>query len=347
MGWKAILSMVKYLVSMRTFKKQERKYLCIMAKTITHSIDYCCELLEKGEVVAIPTETVYGLAASIRIPDAIEKIFNVKGRPKYNPLIVHITGVDELSSVAKDIPEKALQLATNFWPGPLTLILPKREGISDLVTAGMPTVGVRVPGHPLTLKLLKQLDFPIAAPSANPFTRISPTSAKQVQNYFGDTITVLDGGSCQVGLESTIVGFENGTPIIYRKGGIAIEAIEALVGKVNIVEKEITAPVAPGMLAKHYSPKTELWVVTDIAKRLLKTPHKKVGILAFTSTNFDKATMVKTLSPNANLEEAAKNLYTYLNELDDANLDLIIAEKFPEVGLGVSINDRLKRASYR
>ncbi|MEO1010998.1 MAG: L-threonylcarbamoyladenylate synthase [Bacteroidota bacterium] len=316
-----------------------------MYANITKDITLCQRLLQKGELVSVPTETVYGLGANIYDDIAIRKIFALKGRPFFNPLIVHIHHLDQLSTLTKTIPETARRLAGEFWPGPLTLILPKRPEISDLITAGKPTVAVRIPAHPMTLELLQKLDFPIAAPSANPFTCISPTTAQHVADYFGDRIpAILDGGACTVGLESTIIGFEGPTPIVYRKGGISIEAIEALVGGVRLVTENEEAPQAPGMLLKHYAPRTKV-VLNDTPQNALQAfEGHKVGILSFTKKHFPGAIHVETLSQTGNLEEAAQKLFAALHRLDEARLDVIIAERFPEKGLGISINDRLERA---
>lgn len=316
-----------------------------MTNTITKDIGYCQELLRNNELVAIPTETVYGLAANIYNDDAVRKIFEMKERPLFNPLIVHIHHLDQLSSLAKSVPEAATKLAARFWPGPLTLVLEKHADVSDLVTAGKSTVAIRMPNHPYTLKLLQGLDFPIAAPSANPFTRVSSTSAQHVADYFGEQISaILDGGPCTVGLESTIVGFDGETAVVYRKGGISTEAIEACVGTVRVLTKNEDAPQAPGMLAKHYSPRTKLILSDDILEAIKGFTNQKIGVLAFYESNFARAKMVETLSPKRNLNEAAKNLFAALHRLDQASLDIIIAERFPNEGLGISINDRLERA---
>ncbi len=225
------------------------------------------------------------------------------------------------------------------------MILQKQPNVPNIITAGKATVGVRMPDHPMALELLKGLPFPLAAPSANPFTKVSPTSAQHVAHYFGDRIpAILDGGPCEVGLESTIVGFEGENPIVYRKGGISIEAIEAIVGKVTLLTENETAPQAPGMLLKHYSPRTPLIVSTTIQKSIEMHPNKRIGILSFYSNDFSGAEIIKVLSPTRNLEEAAKTLFAALHDLDTLHLDLIIAEHFPEEGLGSSINDRLFRA---
>jgi L-threonylcarbamoyladenylate synthase len=318
-----------------------------MKANITTDIGHCQALLRQGELVAIPTETVYGLAANIHDEAALRRIFEVKGRPLFNPLIVHIHHADQVDTLATDIPEKARLLMETFWPGPLTLILPKKAAVSDLITAGKSTVAIRIPRHPITRELLKDLGFPIAAPSANPFTKVSPTSAQHVASYFGDRIpAILDGGPCEVGLESTIVGFEGDAPIIYRKGGVSVEAIVASVGQVRLVLKDEKAPVAPGMLLKHYAPNTPLVISDDITQTLKAHLGAKMGVLSFAENHFPAALVVKVLSPKRDMAQAAQNLYAFLHELDGMGLDGIIVERFPDVGLGRSINDRLERAQH-
>lgn len=322
-------------------------YFCNeMKSVITTDINLCQKLLQNNQVVAIPTETVYGLAGNIFEEEAIEKIFKIKGRPLFNPLIVHIHSLSQLDALVSELPEAATRLMKTFWPGPLTLILPKKEGVSNLITAGKPTVGVRMPKHPMARTLLQGLSFPLAAPSANPFTKISATSAQHVASYFGDEIpAILDGGPCEVGLESTIVGFEKNVPVVYRKGGVSLEAIKACVGTVKLLTKEENAPVAPGMLLKHYSPDTKLIISKDIEQSIVNHVHLKVGVLSFYKNDYTNCTL-KILSAKQDLTEAAKNLFAALHELDQLNLDLIITECFPEEGLGISINDRLERAQY-
>ncbi len=316
-----------------------------MGTSITTDIKKCQQLLTDGKLVAIPTETVYGLAANALDTNAVKAIFETKGRPAFNPLIVHIHEKKQLSMLAKQIPENAYKLANAFWPGSLTLILLKQDLVPDIITAGKATVGIRMPNHPLALQLLKGLAFPLAAPSANPFTRVSPTSAKHVADYFGNRIpAILDGGTCSVGLESTIVGFDGETPILYRKGGISIEAIEAVVGTLVLSTENETSPEAPGMLLKHYSPRTPLLVCDDLQESLKVYAGKRVGVLSFSTTDLPSAEIVLSLSRNQSLEEAAAKLFEALHSLDAKNLDIILAERFPENGLGSSINDRLYRA---
>ncbi|WP_299098592.1 L-threonylcarbamoyladenylate synthase [uncultured Winogradskyella sp.] len=323
--------------------------MSIISKDISKAI----QLLTDENIVAIPTETVYGLAGNIYSKKAITSIFETKKRPFFNPLIVHIPSIDSLSTIVENIPEKAQLLADAFWPGPITLVLKKKAIIPDLITGGKDTVAVRVPNHPTTLELLKQLDFPLAAPSANPFSSISPTTAQHVETYFKDTLKmVLDGGACKSGIESTIIGFENDEPIIYRLGSTAIEDIEAIVGKIEIkntvteAPKQKTIPNAPGMLARHYAPKTKTVLTDNIPKALKQYKNLRIGLLVF-DTEF-KNDAIKTqivLSKTGNLKESASKLYDALHQLDTFDLDIIIAEKFPDNGLGKSINDRLNRAT--
>lgn len=314
---------------------------------ISKDLDLAKNLLENDEVVAIPTETVYGLAGNIFSEKAIKKIFETKQRPFFNPLIVHVHSIDSLAEVCKEIPLKAKLLANMFWPGPLTLVLKKRNSISDLVTGGKDTVAVRIPNHPLTLDLLSKLDFPLAAPSANPFGSISPTTAEHVANYFSNTLPlVLDGGNCENGIESTIIGFENEEPILYRLGAFSREEIESIVGPILIKNKNENAPEAPGMLTRHYAPLTKTILVNDVKKEIEKYPTKRIGLLLFNNVTIDKEdVVVEILSKKGSFKEATANLYAAMHRLDTQNLDLIIAQKFPEIDLGNSINDRLERAT--
>lgn len=302
------------------------------------------ELLNQGKVVAIPTETVYGLAANAFDENAVKQIFEIKGRPLFNPLIVHIKSIDYLNKVAENIPPKALLLAKRFWPGALTLVLPKKEIIPNIVTADKATVGIRVPSHPITLQLLNHLDFPLAAPSANPFGYISPTKAHHVITQLGDKIDfILDGGSCEKGIESTIIGFENEEPILYRVGAISIEEIEKYVGKIAVKNNAASKPDAPGMLNKHYSPKTKFIISNNIGKSI-KENNGNAAFLIFSKIEIDSNKKFIRLSNTNDLDEAAQNLYSAMHQLDAMNVDVIIAEKFPDNGIGVSLNDRLYRA---
>ncbi len=317
--------------------------MSIISKDISKAIT----LLNSEELVAIPTETVYGLAGNIYSKKAITSIFDTKKRPFFNPLIVHISSIDFLSDIAASVPEKAKLLAEAFWPGPITLVLKKNSTIPDIITAGKDTVAVRVPNHPMTLELLKKLSFPLAAPSANPFSSISPTTAKHVEQYFKDSIKmVLDGGPCKSGIESTIIGFENDEPVIYRLGSTSIEAIETVVGPITIKNKKDINPDAPGMLERHYAPKTKTVLSTNLLESINDYKDKKIGLIVFHTEIQDMdITTQFVLSKTRNMTEAASNIYNALHKLDEQNLDIIIAELLPDYGLGKSINDRLLRAT--
>lgn len=315
---------------------------------ISKDIQKAIALLSADKLVAIPTETVYGLAGNIYSEKAINNIFETKKRPFFNPLIVHIPSSEALKNVVSHIPEKAKLLADAFWPGSMTLVLKKQSKIPDLITARKNTVAVRVPNHPVTLALLKQLPFPLAAPSANPFGSISPTKPEHVARYFKNDIEqVLDGGACSNGIESTIIGFENDEPIIYRLGALALEDIEAVVGKVAIKNKKEVSPDAPGMLERHYAPATRTFLTDNISEEIKKHSGKRIGTLTFKEDlKNDSITIQIILSKKGDMQEAASKLYDSMHDLDHLNLDVIIAEKFPDFGLGKSINDRLQRATF-
>jgi L-threonylcarbamoyladenylate synthase len=311
--------------------------------------DTAAQLLESGQLVAIPTETVYGLAADALNEDAVLKIYEVKNRPQFNPLIIHVATFDAVKKWVKNMPPDAEKLAKAFWPGALTLLLDKTELIPDLVTAGHPKVAIRVPAHPLTLELLDKLDFPLAAPSANPSGYVSPTSAAHVYAGLNGKIPyILDGGTCRVGLESTIVGWnENGEPIIYRLGGISKEDIESVLAKQIQIALSITQdPSAPGMLKSHYATVTPLHAGGTEA--LLKQfPNKKAILIKYNSYQSDYPQHLQyILTPRNNDHEAAKNLFSILREADQQNADILLAEYAPYEGLGLAINDRLNRAQH-
>ncbi|NRT13218.1 L-threonylcarbamoyladenylate synthase [Flavobacterium sp. 14A] len=316
---------------------------------ISSSILDIAEILKQSDIAAIPTETVYGLAGNAYDQVVLKKIFELKQRPFFNPLIVHIKSATDLDLVAAHIPPQAQLLANTFWPGPLTLVLKKQTHILDLVTAGKDTVAVRVPNHPVALELLQQLDFPLAAPSANPFSSISPTKATHVANYFEHTpLPILEGGECSNGIESTIIGFENDVAVLYRMGSIPIEAIEKVIGPLKIKTQCEATPAAPGMLSKHYAPKTTTIQSDTILESIHANTTKRIGLLSF-KNRFEHESIVaqKVLSAKGDLAEAAACLYDALHELDQLQLDIIIAERFPEQHLGRTINDRLARATKK
>lgn len=300
-------------------------------------------LLEKGELVAIPTETVYGLAGNAVNVGAVAKIFQVKDRPQFDPLIVHVPNLEFAKNYVEEIPEKAKLLTEQFWPGPLTLLFNRKPIIPDLVTAGLNTVGIRCPDHTLTRALLTSLSFPLAAPSANPFGYISPTRPEHVNDQLGDKISyILDGGICKVGIESTIVGFEDDRTIIYRMGGLRVEAIEQIVGRVSVQLHSTSNPKAPGQLKAHYAPHKKV-IIGHLPDLLKKYNTNIVGILSY---EIDYKTPHQfILAPFGKAEEAAQNLFTGLRLLDKMPIDFILAELVPEIGLGRAINDRLKRAA--
>lgn len=302
--------------------------------------------LEAGNVVGIPTETVYGLAGNALNPDAVLTIFRVKNRPAFDPLIVHTDSLDKVQSLVTELPPLAETLAQAFWPGPLTLLLPKQPHVPDLTTSGLPRVAVRIPNHPLTVNLLQQLDFPLAAPSANPFGYISPTTARHVEQQLGDQVPyILDGGPCGVGLESTIIGFDtDGEPTVYRLGGLALEAIEAVAGRSFRVQSHSASnPAAPGMLSSHYAPRKPTALLGDAAGYVASAT---TGALVFNDYLPDIPTEQQLrLSPTGDLNEAAKNLFAYLRQLDAMPVERIYIQPVPDEGLGRAINDRLRRAA--
>ncbi len=313
---------------------------------IGFDIDEAKRFLESGETVGIPTETVYGLAANALNEDAVLRIFAVKNRPHFDPLIVHTHSTEEIKKYTEEIPDKAAQLIQQFMPGPLTLLLKKKKIVSDLITSGLDRVAIRIPNHPMLLQLLAKLDFPLAAPSANPFGYISPTTAQHVFDQLQGKIPyILDGGPTLVGVESTIIGFEKDEATVYRLGGLAVEDIEKVIGQVNIQVNESSNPKSPGMLKSHYAPKKNL-VIGQLDDLMMQNTGKTIGVIAFDKyiDGIDKKNQI-LLSPTGNLNEAAKNLFAAMRKLDDSEVEKILAVTFPDEGLGRAINDRLKRAS--
>ncbi len=316
---------------------------------IGHNIDIAAAMLKKGEAVAIPTETVYGLAANALNEKAVAKIFHIKQRPTFDPLIIHLASFDKVYDYVEDVPEPFKILAKKFTPGPITFLLKKKEIIPDLVTAGSPFVAVRIPAHPITHQLLSKLDFPLAAPSANPFGYISPTTAQHVADQLGNKIYyILDGGPCEVGLESTIIGMdEQGNIEILRKGGLSIEKIVSEIGSVSIMDISTSNPEAPGMLSSHYAPSVPL-VLGDLIQLTSGANADRTGVLTF--RNFIPNISTKhqiVLSPSGSYMDAARNLFAGMRYLDTCPIDIIYAELLPEIDLGIAINDRLRRAAFK
>jgi len=313
-----------------------------MDHRIGTDISLAKNILMNGGVVAIPTETVYGLAANAFNLDAVTRIFQIKERPSFDPLIVHIGNLDQLEQLTFRISKKMRSLIDHFWPGPLTIVVEKSEKVPDLVTSGLNSVGIRMPGHSLTSRLLNELPFPLAAPSANPFGYVSPTSAQHVADQLGDQVDyILDGGSSKIGLESTIVSGVEIQPRVLRWGGLEKEKIELLIGSVLSNTQSTDNPTAPGMLSSHYAPSKKL-ILGNIAEMAAKYDSKNVCFLAFKDTFRLPG---QTLSPRGDLGEAAQNLFKALRELDKIPQEIILSELVPNEGLGRAINDRLRRAA--
>ena len=317
-----------------------------MKTIVTKQIEAAAEVLLNGGIIGMPTETVYGLGGIAYNEKAVKEIYRVKQRPFYNPLILHICGIEQIDMVAAHIPEVAYKLAEEFWPGPMTLVLPKKTEVPGIVTAEHDTVAIRVPAHPVAQQLLKATGAPVAAPSANPFGRTSPTTAAHVLEYFeGQIPLILDGGPCEVGIESTIIGFDNGKPVIYRQGTVTEQQIVKIAGKVDRFVNEEAAPRAPGMLSRHYAPKTPLVVTKDVVATAEAYRGKRLGIISFSGSILPQAVSEIVLSRTGSLKEAAANLYRSIHQMDNAAVDLIIAEEFPATGIGAALNDKLYRAS--
>ena len=316
-----------------------------MQTLIGTDVRYAATLLQKGEVVAVPTETVYGLAANALDEEAVLKIYEAKQRPRFNPLILHVGTYEKFSAFAHSIPEACWKLAKRFTPGPLTFLLPKKSLVPDLVTAGSDKVALRVPDHPMTRNLLSLMDFPLAAPSANPSGYISPVTAEHVlQGLQGRIPYILDGGPCTVGLESTIIGFEPSAIILYRQGAINAEDIEKVTGLPVLLHKPTEITDTPGQLKSHYAPHKPL-MLGDPSLLIPVHSGKRIAVIGF-RTNYSGAGVLYSfvLSPSGDLHEAARSLFHVLREVDQSDAELIIAEACPDEGVGRAINDRLERA---
>jgi L-threonylcarbamoyladenylate synthase len=275
----------------------------------------------------------------------VARIFEAKRRPYFDPLIVHVGCVKKIEKVVSEVPAGARRLIDRFWPGPLTVVLPKKTAVPDLVTAGLPSVAVRMPDHPLALSLIEAAGLPIAAPSANPFGYLSPTTAEHVREQLGEEVDlILDGGPCRIGVESTILSFLEEPPRLLRPGGLPLEEIEAILGPVEIGPLKENAPSSPGRLPQHYAPKTPI-LVGEWEKSIKRYEDKKIGLLAFRERDASfPFQSVERLTAKGDLREAAANLFSALRRLDAAGVDIILAEPVPEEGLGRAIMDRLRRA---
>jgi len=308
-------------------------------------------IIRRGGLVAFPTETVYGLGANALDVEAVEKIFEVKGRPLDNPVIVHIAKKEELKKLAKEVPEKAKILAERFWPGPLTLILKKSEVLPGVTTAGLDTVAIRMPDNKTALGLISASGVPIAAPSANISGRPSPTAAEHVMRDLNGKIdAVIDGGAANIGLESTVLDLTASVPTILRPGGVTFEELKGVLGKVEKQSILLGKPRSPGMKYRHYAPKAELILVGDaekIPEIVSKLSGKKIGILATRENAQMYSGIVEVVGSRKNLREVARNLFNALRKLDEEGVDIIISENFEEKGIGLAIMNRLKKAASK
>jgi L-threonylcarbamoyladenylate synthase len=318
-----------------------------MAK-IGKDIATAINCLKQGELIGIPTETVYGLAANALDALHVAKIFAAKNRPHFDPLIVHVHSLHEAEKYVTELPELARILAALFWPGPLTMVFPKNNIVPDITTSGQNTVAIRVPSHPLTLELLQRLPFPLAAPSANPFGYVSPTTAQHVNDQLGDKIGyVLDGGPCTVGLESTIVSFVGGLPQILRLGGLPVESIEEVTGPLPFNLVQNSNPTSPGQLDSHYSPRCRVILETEAKTQWQAISASDAVVIRLFEMHKDIPQNKQwILAPNGDLNTVAANLFDVLRRLDNEKKEVAIVQLAPEKGLGLAINDRLRRASF-
>lgn len=301
--------------------------------------------IKEGKLVAFPTETVYGLGANALNPNAVARIFELKERPTFDPLIVHIASLEDVKKLTVTEDERVNKLAARFWPGPLTIILPKSDLVPDIVTSGLKTVGIRMPNHPVALELIRQSGCPIAAPSANKFGQLSPTRAIHVSKQLPDVDFLLDGGEAQVGIESTIISLNEKGFEILRHGVITQEEIEAIIPFYALPEHDKTNIVSPGMLKSHYSPEKPIYLMNEnLPADIDKT---KAGLLSFSGKNTANYQMVELLAPDKELRTCAVNLFAAIHRLEESNVEYILAEPVPETGIGIAIMDKLRKAAYR
>ncbi len=313
-------------------------------KDISRQIELGARLIKEGKTAAFPTETVYGLGADAFNAAAVSRIFEIKGRPQNNPLIVHISKIEHIEKIAAIIPDKAVSLAEYFWPGALTIVLPKRNEIPDIVTSGNPTVAIRMPANPIALELINLSQTPIAAPSANAFTCTSPTTAEHVREQLGDKCDlIIDGGACRIGVESTVISFTGDRPLILRPGGVSIEQIESVIGKVDTLSTAVRAAESPGMMPNHYAPRTPLALVSEITPNIAQASD--VGVILFKPVAGIFHGPVEILSADGDMAEAAMNLYAAIRRLDAMGLRQIVSTKAPDTGIGQAINNRLEKAA--
>jgi L-threonylcarbamoyladenylate synthase len=307
-------------------------------------IKKAARIIQQGGLVAFPTETVYGLGADAFNPQAVARIFEVKERPSFDPLIVHVASMDTLPLLTENIDKRVYELADKFWPGPLTIVLPKSKHVPDIVTSGLPTVGIRMPDHPVALELIRYAGCPIAAPSANKFGKISPTSACHVRKQLTEVTCVLDGGNTSIGIESTVITLNPDGFVILRQGYITKNDLEAILPQ---SEQELSKEIklaSPGLLKSHYSPDKPFFISGNCDFPFDKS---KAGFLSFSLKDVKGYKIVEYLSDNSDLKQAAVNLFGAMHRLEDAEIDFIVAEPLPEHGIGIAIMDRLNKAAYK
>lgn len=320
----------------------------ILSASDAESIRRAGRIITSGGLVAFPTETVYGLGCDAMNAEAAAKVFEAKQRPQFDPLIVHIADLTQLEMVIASLPAVGQRLIDAFWPGPLTLVLPKQPAIPDLITAGLSTVAVRMPNHPVAQSLIREAGTPIAAPSANLFGYVSPTTAQHVAAGLGNTVDlILDDGPCPIGVESTIVSLAGSQPELLRPGSITIEQLSSIVGSIRQSLSVNHTPIAPGQLSRHYATQTPLTVLASAGARPILKDGVRAGLLIHSHPRDtdDHFAAVEVLSSTGDLREAARHLFAALRRLDSLGLDRIYAEPCQEKGLGVAIMDRLHRCA--
>jgi len=330
-------------------------YTCpmILLTTSTRDIERAAEAIRNGLLVAIPTETVYGLGADAWNKVALARVFEAKRRPSFDPLIVHVAEPDGASEVADLSVPYAAALAGRFWPGPLTMVLPKSDRVPDLATSGLPTVAVRCPAHTVARQIIARAGVPVAAPSANPFGYLSPTRAAHVVAQLGDRVDfIVDGGPCQVGVESTVLDLSSDPPLVLRPGGLPVELLAEMIPGLQVFDRATTSPRAPGQLPSHYAPASPLYLV-EPGGFSGAWPTGRAAALCFGVASARAASvsgrwaLVVDLSPRGDAVEAAAALFDALHELDAAGFDELWAERLPDAGIGRAVNDRLFKASVK
>lgn len=303
------------------------------------------QYIKEGKLVAFPTDTVYGLGADALNPMAVAKIFDLKGRPGFDPLIVHISSPEEADKLVKKVDLRIKLLAERFWPGPLTVVVPKSSLVPDIVSAGLSTVGIRIPDNEIALQLIKLANCPIAAPSANKFGCLSPTSAQHVSKQLPNVDLILDGGHTKTGIESTVIAlYEEGFEVL-RHGPILREEIETIIPYYSKINKDENSMPAPGMLKSHYSPNKAFYILGESVPPNLNMD--RAGFLAFSSQPNPGFGKLELLTQTENLKEYAVNMFAAIHRMEEADIDFIVAEPVPEIGVGIAIMDRLRKAAYR